>query len=167
MVHLYYGYGKGKTTAAIGLAVRAAGAGKKVLCFQFLKGNNSAERKIIDSLMDVIPGRDGEKFIFQMNDEEKRKSAEYYGKRLDEIFEIAENYDLIVLDEALDAVEVGFISEKKLIELINKFGNCKEIIITGHNPSENIIGSCDYVTEMKKIKHPYDSGTKARRGIEY
>ena len=62
--------------------------------------------------MDVIPGRDGEKFIFQMNNEEKRKSAEYYGKRLDEIFEIAENYDLIVLDEALDAVEVGFISEK-------------------------------------------------------
>ena len=167
MVHLYYGYGKGKTTAAVGLAVRAAGAGKKVLFFQFLKGNNSSERKIIENLTDVIPGRDGEKFIFQMSDEEKRESVGYYGEKLDEIFEIAKNYDLIVLDEAADAVEVGFISEKRLTELINKFGNCKEIIITGHNPSKALADCCDYVTEMKKIKHPYDSGTKARRGIEY
>lgn len=167
MVHLYYGYGKGKTSAAIGFALRAAGAGMRGLCFQFLKGNNSSERKLLDKLTDVISGRDNEKFIFQMNDEEKSEAAKYYSDIFDNIIGKCKDYDFVILDEITDAVETGFISGEKLFDFINEYKGSTEIIITGHNPAEELIESCDYVTEMKKIKHPYDKGIRARRGIEY
>ncbi|MDO5396689.1 MAG: cob(I)yrinic acid a,c-diamide adenosyltransferase [bacterium] len=167
MIHLYYGDGKGKTTAALGLAMRCAGSGKKVLMFQFLKGKSSSECITADKIMDVINGRSNEKFVFNMTDEEKTEAAVFYTDKLREAEGKADKYDMIILDEAADAAEVGFISEAELINFIKRYGGKKEIVITGHNPSKSLINNSDYVTEMRKIKHPFDNGAAARKGIEY
>lgn len=167
MIHLYYGDGKGKTTAALGLAMRCAGSGKKVLMFRFLKGNGSSERIIADKIIDVIDGRQNEKFVFNMTEEEKSEALAFYSDKLMEIVYKADKYDMIVLDEAADAVDVGFINEAEFIDFIKKYGKEKEIVVTGHNPSKELISIGDYVTEMRKIKHPFDNGTAARKGIEY
>lgn len=167
MIHLYYGNGKGKTTAAVGLALRCAGSGKRVLMFQFLKGNSSSERRLTDNIIDVIKGKDNEKFIFNMNEEEKAKAAVFYTDKLREIYKIADKYDMIILDEAIDAVNIGFVAEDELLEFIKKHREKVEVIITGHNPSQKLIEVSDYVTEMRKIKHPFDNGAAARKGIEY
>ena len=167
MIHLYYGNGKGKTTAAIGLALRCAGSGKRVLMFQFLKGNDSSERSLTDNIIDVVKGKDNEKFIFNMNKKEKAEAAAFYTDKLRKIDIIANKYDMIILDEAIDAVNAGFTAEPELIDFIKKHKEKSEIIITGHNPSQKLIDVSDYVTEMRKIKHPFDNGAVARKGIEY
>lgn len=167
MIHLYYGNGKGKTTAAMGLALRCAGSGKRLLMFQFLKGNSSSERSLTDNIIDVIKGKDNEKFIFNMNEEEKAEAAVFYTDKLREIDKIADKYDMIILDEVIDAVNVGFVAEAELLAFTKKHREKAEIIITGHNPSQKLIEASDYVTEMRKIKHPFDNGTAARKGIEY
>lgn len=165
MVHFYYGNGKGKTTAALGLAMRGAGSGKKVLMFQFLKGNSSSERRI--PIIDIIDGRSSEKFVFKMTDEERKEAAAFYTDKLCETEKKSDKYDMIILDEAADAAEVGFISEAELVDFIKKCGRKKEIVITGHSPSKVLIENSDYVTEMRKIKHPFDNGMAAREGIEF
>ena len=169
LVHLYYGYGKGKTTAAVGLAVRCAGSGGRVLFFQFLKDNSSSERKILDNIwgIDIISGKDSEKFVFNMSDEEKREASKYYKNKLNYIMSRSEAYDMLVLDELGDTISSGLIDENELIDLINENRKNTETVITGHDVSPKLISCCDYVTEMKKIKHPYDNGAAARKGIEF
>ncbi len=169
MVHIYYGYGKGKTTAAFGLAIRCAGGGGKVLIFQFLKDNSSGERNILDNIpdIDIIKGREKEKFVFEMSKAEINDAKEYYVGKLEEIMARAAKYDMVILDEIIAAVECGLIDERRLIELIEQNRQSAEIVMTGHSPSEALILCADYVTEMKKIKHPFDNGLPARKLIEY
>ncbi|MFR3392255.1 MAG: cob(I)yrinic acid a,c-diamide adenosyltransferase [[Clostridium] scindens] len=104
-IHIYFGDGKGKTTAAVGQAVRAAGHGFRVLFFQFLKDNSSNERKILEQISNItcLPGREQVKFVSRMNGDEKAELLHYNNKALDEIVKFCSPFDLLVMDEALCA----------------------------------------------------------------
>ncbi len=168
-IHIYYGCGKGKTTAAAGLSVRAAGSGLRVLIFQFLKDNTSSERKILESISNItcVSGWNHMKFSSQMSITEKMELTCYNEKILDEIEKSCASFDVLFLDEVLCAVKLGLLSEGRLLELLKRKPKGLEVILTGHEVSQEIFDMADYVTEMRKIKHPYDKGITARRGIEY
>ncbi len=169
LIHIYYGDGKGKTTAAVGQAVRAAGSGLKVLFFQFMKDNSSSERKALELIPNItcLPGKRHAKFYNQMNSEEKAEYRHYNTKALDEIVKFCINFDLLVLDEAVCAVDLGLLSEKKLIDFLKHKPRGLEVVMTGHHVTDDLLGIANYVTEMTKIKHPYDEGRTARAGIEF
>lgn len=168
-IHVYYGNGKGKTTAAVGLAVRAAGSGLRVLVFQFLKNNSSNERKILEAIPNVtcLPGREQIKFVSNMNGDERAEFRHYNNKALDEIVKFCGPFDMLLLDEALCAVNLQVLSEEKLISFITHKPRGLEIVLTGHQITEQLLEIADYVTEVKKIKHHFDQGRTAREGIEY
>ncbi|WP_461811135.1 cob(I)yrinic acid a,c-diamide adenosyltransferase [Faecalimonas sp.] len=167
-IHIYYGDGKGKTTAAVGQAVRAAGYGYKVLFYQFMKNNSSSERKSLEALSNItcIEGREQVKFTFQMDADEKEEMRKYYKKELELLRKQAEEYDVLVLDEAVCAVGAGMLQEEDLLSFLKNKGENVEIILTGHTITSNLLEVADYVTEMKKVKHPFDRGIGARKGIE-
>ena len=162
MKHLYFGDGKGKTTAAVGIAVRAAGSNLKVLFVQFLKTEFSGERHVLSHTENVTltfcPA--DLKFTFQMNEKEKAQAAKIFKG-------IFEKYDMVVFDEIIDAINAEMLTESEVVEFITNAPSSMEIIMTGHNPSQKMIDLCDYVTEFKKIKHPYDRGITGRIGVEF
>lgn len=171
MVHIYHGDGKGKTTAALGLALRMIGTGRKVFIVQFLKGRPSGEIIALLKMegVTVLRGKPDTKFVFQMTQEEADAVRALHTRQMQLAFSAAEEEraDMIVLDEALDAVATGTLDEEELCKLI---GCCKErteIVLTGRNPSERLLALADYVTHMKKEKHPFDRGIGARKGVEY
>ncbi len=168
-VHLYYGDGKGKTTAAMGLAVRAAGCGLQVLVFQFLKDNSSNERRVLEAIPNVtcLPGREPVKFVSKMNGDERAEIRHYNNKALDEIIKFCGPFDMLLLDEALCAIQLNVLSEEKLISFIQHKPRGLEIVLTGHQVTDNLMEIADYATEMKKVKHQFDKGRTAREGIEY
>lgn len=171
MIHVYYGDGKGKTTAAVGLAVRAAGNGMKVMFLQFLKTESTGERSILHTLDRVtLTACPLElKFTNEMDEHERQQTAATYRG----IFErsatitLSERYDMIVLDEVFDIIQEGMLSEAAVYEFIRNAPNNIEIVMTGHNPPQRFLDAADYVTEFKKIRHPYDRGIQARIGIEF
>lgn len=168
-IHIYYGDGKGKTTAAVGLAVRAAGAGLKVLVFQFLKDNSSSERKVLEALPGItcLPGRERVKFVGNMNGDERAEFRHYNNKALDEIIKFCGPFDMLLLDEVLCALELDVISEEKLISFIRHKPRGLEIVMTGHEATDSLLEMADYVTKVQKIKHQFDLGRSARKGIEF
>ena len=168
-IHIYYGDGKGKTTAAVGLAVRAAGSGLKVLFFQFLKDNSSNERKILEALPGVtcLPGREPVKFVSKMNGDERIEFRHYNNKALDEIIKFCGPFDMLILDEALCALNLEVLSEEKLISFIQHKPRGLEIVMTGPCLPDNLLEMADYVTEVRKVKHQFDLGRSARKGIEF
>ena len=171
MIHIYYGDGKGKTTAAVGLAVRAAGCGLRVLFVQFLKTDSSGERSVLGKLDNVTLTNCplNLKFTFDMTDAEKHQTAVLYRN----IFErsaataLSDRYDMIVLDEIFDVINEGMLAEAQVYEFITNAPKSIEIVMTGHNPSPRFLAAADYITEMKKHKHPFDRGMSARKGIEF
>lgn len=171
LIHIYCGDGKGKTTAAMGLAIRCAGTGKKVMIFQFLKGNTSSERRILQEVSDItlLDGYETIKFVKNMTKTEKFETKAYYHKKFIEIINIIKQnkYQMLILDEIIAAVNYGFVEEEKLIEFLQNKPKELEVVLTGRNPSERVCKIADYITEMKKIRHPYDKGIGARNGIEY
>lgn len=171
LIHIYAGDGKGKTTAAVGLSVRCAGAGGKVLFFQFLKDGSSSEIAILKTIpgIDVVDPIANTKFVFQMNEEEKKEYAKRCSDKLKELQEHIKknNYDMIILDEVIHVVNYDFIQVSELLSFIEKRPYNTELILTGRNPKAALLEVADYVTEMAKIKHPYDNGIPARTMIEY
>jgi cob(I)alamin adenosyltransferase len=167
-IHIYSGDGKGKTTAAIGLSVRFAGSGGKVLFVQFLKGRETGELKPLGSLgITVLRSSNSGKFIFDMNDEEKRICRKESETCFYSVVANCTEYGLIVFDEILDAVFTGMISEQSVADfLVNKPGGL-EVVLTGHSPSVRLIELADYYSEIVMKKHPYEKGLAARKGIEY
>ena len=167
-IHLYYGDGKGKTTAAVGQVIRAAGSGLQVLVFQFLKNNESSERKILEQIPNItcLNGREPVKFVSRMNKDEKAETRRYNNKALDEIVKFCSPFDVLLMDEALCAVQLNVLSEEKLLSFLKHKPRGLEVILTGHVITENLLEVADYVTQMTKIKHPYDLGKLAREGIE-
>lgn len=168
LVHIYCGSGKGKTTAAAGLALRCAGSGGKVVFYQFLKDGRSSEIAVLKKIpgITVIDGPDEMKFTFQMTDEEKRALAKRFLEDLEKIRAEAEDAAMAVLDEALDAVNLGFLPLEKLTGFIDGRSEATEVVLTGRDPAAELCERADYITDMQKIKHPYDLGIKARPGIE-
>ena len=171
MIHIYYGGGKGKTTAAAGLAARAAGNNMRVMFVQFLKTEDSGERLSLERLETVTltPCPRELKFTFEMDEHEKQQAATMFRG----IFErsvsaaLSQRYDMIVLDEIFDAVNEGMLSESEVFEFIANAPDGIEIVMTGHNPPERFIEAADYATEFKKVKHPFDRGIGGRKGIEF
>lgn len=171
MIHLYCGDGKGKTTAAVGLAVRAAGNGRKVCFIQFLKSGATGEINILQKLENVSVMRTevNKKFTFQMTSEERAAAAAENMKLLQYARQeaAAGNADMLVLDEAATAVERSMIDEEVLKALVEDFPDNIELVITGSRPEAWMVEAADYVTDMEKIKHPFDRGIAARKGVEY
>ena len=171
LVHVYTGNGKGKTTAAVGLAVRACGAGLKVLFVQFLKSNYTSELASFEKLspaIDIKRGCSFKKFVWNMNSEELSEAKKEAG----EIFDIVKNelnsakYDMVILDEILGTMTNGFIDEASLVELIKQKPSGVELVLTGRGATQGIISVADYVSEIVAVKHPYEKGTGSRKGIE-
>lgn len=167
---LYIGKGKGKTTAAFGLALRAMGRGLKVCIIQFMKASGSASGEV----KAAQPLGDLEIFRFGGNLLDKSSSSrEETKKAVDEGIKLAaealsgQKYDLVILDEALTAWEHDLIEEKQLLELGGIRFSQVELVMTGRKAPPELIKAADLVTEMKEVKHPFKEGVKARRGIEY
>jgi cob(I)alamin adenosyltransferase len=166
-VQVYTGNGKGKTTAALGLALRAAGAGLKVYMAQFVKGMKYSEINILDKLSDFILLKQyGRSFFINRNPDEKDIRAAREG--LKEVREImcSGKYKVIILDEATIATHYNLFSVEELLDFIRAKPKDVELVITGRMADPRIIEAADLVTEMKEVKHYYQSGVKARDGIE-
>ena len=163
---VYTGNGKGKTTAALGLALRAAGAGLKVFICQFIKMGDFSEIKSLKRFSDLITV---EQFGFgRFDNKPLPRDIEAAQKGLERVKSVifSDEYDVIILEEANVAVKHGLISEQDLVSLIVNKPHDKEFIITGRGASPQIIEHADLVTEMKLIKHYYQKGVQARIGIE-
>ncbi|MCI5700674.1 MAG: cob(I)yrinic acid a,c-diamide adenosyltransferase [Lachnospiraceae bacterium] len=169
-VHIYCGDGKGKTTTGMGLCTRAAGYGYKVLIYQFMKNNRTSERKILEQVPNItfVDGLETEKFSFCMTEEEKEERRAYYLEQFRFITEKAENegYQVLFMDELIYTIRAGLFDEKVLVDYLKRKPEYLEIILTGQNPGQELLKLADYVSEIRKIKHPYDRGLKSRMGIE-
>lgn len=172
MIEIYCGDGKGKTTASVGLAVRGAGHNIKVLFMQFMKGDSSGEIAVLRSMPYVrvyhTPVFYG--FVKNMTDEQKEEMCGHYSclikKASDEIRSGGNEKMIVILDEVIHANNYGLLKDEELLNLIDSCPDNVEIVLTGRNPSPELIKRADYISEIKKIKHPYDRGIMAREGIE-
>jgi cob(I)alamin adenosyltransferase len=167
-IHVYTGNGKGKTTAALGLTLRAAGAGKKVFIAQFVKGQHYSEVKAIEKFLPIVEIKQYGLDCFIRN-KPTQADIDAAQKGLHEIKKIilSGKYDIVILDEANIAVYYGLFSVQALIDIITQKPTETEIIITGRYSAPELIEMADLVTEMKEIKHYYTQGVEARIGIEH
>lgn len=170
-IHIYCGDGKGKTTASLGLAVRAAGRGKKVLIARFLKTDDSGEVMALSHIpgITMLPCVKAFGFYFQMTESRKKEAAEYFGEQLEKAWDQAagEGYDMLILDEIMAACTYHLVSEQKLVQYLQEKPRGLEVVLTGRNPPKQLLHAADYVSEIQKRKHPFDAGIGAREGIEY
>ena len=169
LIHIYCGDGKGKTTAAMGLALRAAGSGRKVLLLQFLKDGKSSEFASLAHVpgIAVVPQTCSFGFSWTLTDGERAEARAYYTGLLEDAFRRAGGFGLLVLDEAMGACSTGMVEEVRLLELLGQRPAELEVVLTGRDPSQAMQDAADYVTEMRKVKHPFEQGIPAREGIEY
>ena len=170
LVHIYTGDGKGKTTAAIGLGIRAYGRGMKVLMVQFLKGRESGEEVVINGLnpdFELRKSKKIEKFTWQLSSGEKEELK----ADMVELFEYAMSSsaarDMIIMDEIMAAIGTGFIDAEKLIDFAKNKPEKLELVLTGRNAPEELVRLADYVSEIGAVKHPMRKGISAREGIEF
>ncbi len=166
-VHVYTGDGKGKTTAAFGLALRAVGAGLKVYIAQFVKGMVYSELTSVERFSDLITLKQYGRGCFIRN-EPTEEDIQLAREALKEVTEIVTsgNYDLVILDEANIAIFYNLFSVDELLALIEAKPEGVELVITGRRADPRLIERADLVTEMKEIKHYYAKGVEARKGIE-
>ena len=169
MIHLYHGHGKGKTTAAVGLAVRAAGAGMRVLFVQFFKNGSSSEVKVLSSLpgVDVLIPEVWHGRYKKMSEEQQEETKKCYTELMRDVAERADEYGLIVLDESVSAYNYGMFDRESFLDMLRSWKDVREAVLTGRDPAPELRDIADYVTEMKKEKHPFDLGVNARKGIEF
>ncbi|MCX5997082.1 MAG: cob(I)yrinic acid a,c-diamide adenosyltransferase [Chloroflexi bacterium] len=166
LIQVYTGDGKGKTTAALGQAIRAYGQGLKVIFIQFLKSQSGGEHIFADKfkLFEII--RFGKGDLFQKSEQEllqeTREAYEFAKKAM-----VSGKYDLVVLDEIFIAHWRGFLSLQQIIDLMQMKPGNVELIMTGRKAPQEVVKRADLVTEMLVIKHPFAEGVQQRRGIEY
>ena len=164
-VHIYTGTGKGKTTAALGLLLRASGAGMKVFLGQFLKRKEYSEHRALA----LLPGVTVETFgavrtVGAPLTEEDHACAGSGLNRLREV--MAGGWDLVIADEILVAVQLGLLAKKDVLELLDIRPSSTELVLTGRYPFAEVLERADLITEMKEVRHYFQSGVPARVGIE-
>ncbi|MBE9514051.1 MAG: cob(I)yrinic acid a,c-diamide adenosyltransferase [Chloroflexi bacterium] len=167
LIQVYTGAGKGKTTAALGLALRAVGQGMKVIVIQFIKGDRSCgEHRFCARYrpFELVQLNPGDSFV--QTREELRETTErtlaFAQKTV-----VSGQYDVVILDEILVAVSKGLVTSEEALELMGRKARKTELVLTGRGATKEIIEKADLVTEMVAIKHPFDSGITGRKGIEY
>ena len=169
-IHIYCGDGKGKTTAAVGLAVRAAGNGKKVVLTQFLKDGSSSELNILRELSQIRVLSCTKKFGFfwNMSEEQKEEARKAYTDLFEEAVReaIDSHAFLLVMDEFVAAYNHGMIEREKALNFLKDKPEDLEVVLTGRDPAPELVELADYVSELQKRKHPFDQGIPARKGIE-
>lgn len=169
LIHLYCGDGKGKTTAALGLALRAAGAGKQVVFTQFFKDGSSSEIGPLAALpgvrvfhADTVRG-----FYRNMTPPQREQAGKNYTALFRQVTQAAQEADLLILDEIVSACNRGVVPEKLVTDFLREKPARLEVVLTGRNPSAALLVLADYITEMRKLRHPFDRGIGARKGIEF
>ncbi|AQQ08817.1 Cob(I)yrinic acid a,c-diamide adenosyltransferase [Sedimentisphaera cyanobacteriorum] len=175
LVQIYTGEGKGKTTAALGLSLRAAGDGNRVLFAQYLKPENLqlCERKAIEQSKLPIDFKtidiDWNMWSSPDNSHERKKAAELIEKSLADIDTLTSEgvYNVVVLDEIIYCLNIGLASLGQLKRMIDRKAVKVEIVLTGRGAKDEIIELADLVSDIECVKHPYNEGFRARKGIEY
>lgn len=171
MIHVYCGEGKGKTTASIGLALRAAGCGMQVIFAQFMKGNDSGEIAAMEQIEKIRVMRNAKNYGFysRMSEKDKQDITAEHNEMLGQILELMKSgrCELVVLDELTYPYAYGLVDKDMVAELINGKPEGVELVITGRNPDELFVNAADYITEMKCVRHPFEKGVGARRGVEF
>ncbi|OPL10792.1 MAG: cob(I)yrinic acid a,c-diamide adenosyltransferase [Firmicutes bacterium ML8_F2] len=170
-VQIYTGDGKGKTTAALGLGLRAVGSGFRVIMFQFLKGSPSGELKSVTMLgknFEIIRLAESKKFFWTMNEQEKNELKKNMQGELEQVRKVLVNKecDLLILDEIMAAIHGELLSVEDACALIDLRPPGMEMVLTGRSAPNKLIERADLVTEMRCIKHYMDKGVTARKGIE-
>ena len=171
LIQIYTGDGKGKTTSALGLAMRARGHGLKVCYIYFHKEPRKweyGEHKILKKIGVKVFGfaKEHPYFFKKINPEKVREACLKGLGFVKGIFK-SNNYDILILDEILISLRDGFLKEEEILEIFNDKPRNLELVLTGRGATDKIIENSDLVSEIKKIKHPYDKSTKRRKGIEY
>ena len=168
-IHIYTGDGKGKTSAAVGLAVRMAGRQKKVAVVRFLKSEDSGEVFALRQIsgVTVIPLDKSFGFVWNMKEEEKEEASRYYHGIWEKAMEAARQADLLVLDELMAVWKYKFVDRAQVLAFLKNLPQRLEVAMTGRDAPQELLELADYVTEMKKVKHPFDGGLAAREGVEY
>ncbi len=168
-IHLYTGDGKGKTTAAVGVTIRALGNGLKTLFVQFMKSMPSGEIEIFHGcgreMITVMREWDGGFIVESAGKKEATMCRDLWEKSLKCLD--TKKFDLFVLDEIVVALYYGLLEEEEILRFLKEKPKHLEVILTGRYASDRLVAACDLVTEMRKVKHYFDAGIEARRGIEY
>lgn len=171
LIHIYCGDGKGKTTAALGLALRAAGAGKRVHIVQLLKGNPTSELNSLTLIPNIIVDRPEKNFgfTFNMTEEQKSELTDIHNRLLSAAFRKMDcgETDLLIIDEFFAAYNKKLLDRSLAEKIVFEKAIACELVLTGREPEKKFIDSADYVSEIKCVKHPYENGIEARKGIEY
>lgn len=166
LVHLYWGDGKGKTTAAMGLALRFLGQGLRVTVVQFLKSGRSGELNPLRQLgAAVSAGKAGTAFALRMTEEERRETRRLHDENLRLALE--SGCDLLILDEVCAACRLHLVDRELVRCAVLDRPLGREVVLTGRDPAEWMREAADYCTELRCEKHPYQRGISARRGVEY
>ncbi|KKT43165.1 MAG: Cob(I)alamin adenosyltransferase [Candidatus Wolfebacteria bacterium GW2011_GWE2_44_13] len=175
MILINTGNGKGKTTAALGVALRALGYGKRVAMIQFIKGTWESGEDIFGKECDIksdnfLVIKTGKGFVGLPGDilpfEEHKKAAEEGLRKAEELL-MSKKYDLVILDEINNTVDLKLITEKSVIDILEKLPEDIDVILTGRNAPESFITLADTVTEMEEVKHAFAKGIKAKKGIDF
>ncbi len=169
MIQLYCGNGKGKTTAAIGAAVRAAGSGMQVLFTQFFKNGDSSEIYALKQVQGVYCMFPQEKYVLfeTLGESAKARLSQSYHSVLEQIMHDAAEYDMLVLDEVISAYHFGLLDKETFDAFLQKEKQNREIILTGRSPDDTLLALADYVSDICMVKHPFEQGAEARKGIEF
>lgn len=169
--HIYSGDGKGKTTAALGLALRASGAGMKVHIVQLLKGRYSSELASLAQLKNISISRCDRDYGFNssMTVEGKIEVTKCHNQLLSEAEELMNSgkIDMLILDEFIVAYQYGLLDKALANRIVFEKNPDTELVLTGRDALDNLVLAADYVSDIMELKHPYKSGVAARKGIEY
>lgn len=170
LIHIYCGEGKGKTTASLGLALRAAGRGLNVVILQFLKGMVTGELTSLAMIpnIKVFRGKELPTFTFKMTEEQKLEATVQHTKALKDVIDYCNRHqvDLLVLDEVIGAYEKNLIDRELVLGFIDSKPETMELVLTGRYSAPELLERADYISRIAKEKHPYDRGIKARIGVE-
>jgi len=167
LIQVYTGGGKGKTTAALGLAVRAAGAGLKVSIHQFMKNGQYSELKALKKINNITVRQCGRRCFIKGKPEYGDIKCAEDGLKAAARDINSRKYNLVILDEINIALKLGLIKAKDVISLVNRKPKGVELVLTGRGCPAAVLKKADLITEMREIRHPFKIGVTARAGIEY